>query len=274
MSRINILGTGCAMVTNCFNTCFTISNNDGEHFLIDTGGGNTILNNLKAMNISVLNIRSLFVSHTHNDHITGISWIIRSIAVQMNKGNYQGIFTIYGEKSVIEACRTICTLTLGNKFTKHFDERIKFFPVEDNMTLNILNNEVTFFDIHSTKCLQYGFKLITEDNVSLCFLGDEPYREILKQYAENCDFLMHEAFCLYEEREIFSPYEKHHSTVKECSENAEMLNAKNLIIIHTMDNDVANRKTYYCAEADYFCKCNVIMPDDMEVIGLTHNDNE
>ena len=98
MSRINILGTGCAMVTNCFNTCFTISNNDGEHFLIDTGGGNTILNNLKAMNISVLNIRSLFVSHTHNDHITGISWIIRSIAVQMNKGNYQGIFTIYGEK--------------------------------------------------------------------------------------------------------------------------------------------------------------------------------
>ena len=113
-----------------------------------------------------------------------------------------------------------------------------------------------------------------EYGTSIFIICDEPYREILKQYAENCDFLMHEAFCLYEEREIFSPYEKHHSTVKECSENAEMLNAKNLIIIHTMDNDVANRKTYYCAEADYFCKCNVIMPDDMEVIELTHNDNE
>ena len=149
---------------------------------------------------------------------------------------------------------------LYNKLNHTNKENFKFYTNKENF------KKYLFVD--------YNILWSSEDNVSLCFLGDEPYREILKQYAENCDFLMHEAFCLYEEREIFSPYEKHHSTVKECSENAEMLNAKNLIIIHTMDNDVANRKTYYCAEADYFCKCNVIMPDDMEVIELTHNDNE
>lgn len=31
MEKINMLGTGSAMVTKCYNTCFTISNND-EYF--------------------------------------------------------------------------------------------------------------------------------------------------------------------------------------------------------------------------------------------------
>lgn len=37
-----MLGTGHATVKKCYNTCFTISEND-KHFLVDTGGGNGIL---------------------------------------------------------------------------------------------------------------------------------------------------------------------------------------------------------------------------------------
>lgn len=48
MEKLRMLGTGSAMVTKCYNTCFTISNNEeNEYFLVDTGGGNTILSNLE-----------------------------------------------------------------------------------------------------------------------------------------------------------------------------------------------------------------------------------
>ena len=47
MEKLRMLGTGSAMVTKCYNTCFTISNNEeNEYFLVDAGGGNTILSNL------------------------------------------------------------------------------------------------------------------------------------------------------------------------------------------------------------------------------------
>lgn len=268
MSTIHILGTGAAMVTNCYNTCFTISNNKCEHFLVDTGGGNTILSHLEKSNISINTIRSLFISHTHNDHIMGISWIVRAITASMNKNTYNGVFTIYGEKSILNACRTICLLTLGSKFTKHFDENVIFHEIDDKTSLNILGNDITFFNIHSSKQLQYGFKMITEDNVSFCFLGDEPMNDYTYEYAENSDYLLHEAFCLYEEKDIFSPYEKHHSTVKEACENAVKAHCKNLILVHTMDNNISERKCFYKAEADYFCNCNVIVPDDLDIIDL------
>ena len=39
MERLNILGTGSAMTLDCYNTCFTLENTDGEHILVDTRRG-------------------------------------------------------------------------------------------------------------------------------------------------------------------------------------------------------------------------------------------
>ena len=47
MRKLTMLGTGCAMVTKCYNTCFVIENDDGSLFLTDAGGGNTILPQLE-----------------------------------------------------------------------------------------------------------------------------------------------------------------------------------------------------------------------------------
>ena len=55
MEKLNFMGTGSAMVTKCYNTCFTLSK-DEEYFLIDAGGGNTILSNLEKSNIKISNI--------------------------------------------------------------------------------------------------------------------------------------------------------------------------------------------------------------------------
>ena len=44
--EIIILGTGHGTATECYNTCFAIKKEE-EYFLVDAGGGNGILKQLK-----------------------------------------------------------------------------------------------------------------------------------------------------------------------------------------------------------------------------------
>lgn len=57
------------------------------------------------------------------------------------------------------------------------------------------------------------------------------------------DWLLCEAFCLYDDRERFKPYEKHHSTALDAGRLASKLNVKNLLLYHTEDKTLATRKS-------------------------------
>ena len=52
MERLIMLGTGNALVTRCYNTCFAIQDDD-EYFLVDAGGGNGIMRQLQDADISL-----------------------------------------------------------------------------------------------------------------------------------------------------------------------------------------------------------------------------
>ena len=62
--KLTILGTGNALVTECYNTCYVLSSAEG-HFLIDGGGGSEILARLKKAGIDVNDIHHIFVTHKH-----------------------------------------------------------------------------------------------------------------------------------------------------------------------------------------------------------------
>ena len=44
--KLIMLGTGNALVTECYNTCFILSH-EGRNLLIDGGGGSAILHQIK-----------------------------------------------------------------------------------------------------------------------------------------------------------------------------------------------------------------------------------
>ena len=128
--------------------------------------------------------------------------------------------------------------------------------------------ELTVFDILSTKAKQYGFRAVLPDGKVLTCLGDEPCNEKCFDYARHADWLLTEAFCLYEDRELFRPYEKHHSTAKDAGEMAQALGVKNIVLYHTEDKTIATRKQRYTAEAQAVFTGKVYVPDDLEVITL------
>lgn len=265
--KLTILGTGNATVTECYNTCFAFSEGDG-HFLVDTGGGSQILKRLKAAGIPLEEIHDIFITHEHIDHLLGIFWLIRMIGQKMNQGSYDGGLRIYCHSGLVSTILTIAELTIQKKVTKHIGERIFLIPLENGEKKRILDCEVTFFDIESSKAKQYGFTILLPDGVRLACCGDEPYNECEYAYVKGSDWMMHEAFCLFCEADRFKPYEKHHSTVKEACELAERLEIPNLILYHTEETHLTERKKLYTEEGKHYYTGNLYVPDDMEVFEL------
>lgn len=267
METLIMLGTGNATVTRCYNTCFAIQRGE-DYFLVDTGGGNGILTQLEKAEIPLNHIHEIFISHEHTDHLLGLVWIIRMIATQMKKGNYDGNLDIYCHDGLIDTIMTIAKLTIQPKFYKMIGERIFLHTVEDKEQKRIFGHDVTFFDIGSEKARQFGFVMTLENGRKFSFLGDEPYRECEYEYALNADWFLHEAFCLYQERDIYKPYEKFHTTVKEACEYATRLGAKNVILYHTEDRNLADRKKLYTEEGSQYYTGNLLVPDDLERVVL------
>jgi ribonuclease Z len=80
--------------------------------------------------------------------------------------------------------------------------------------------------------------------------------------------MLHEAFCLYSQADIFDPYEKHHSTVRDACELAERLGVKNLLLYHTEDRNLADRKRLYTSEGSEYYSGRLWIPDDLDVIEI------
>ena len=59
-----MLGTGNALVTKCYNTCFVIEN-ENDYLMVDAGGGNTVLNQLEKAGINWKDVKHIFVTHKH-----------------------------------------------------------------------------------------------------------------------------------------------------------------------------------------------------------------
>ena len=259
---LTMLGTGHGAATKCYNTCFVLSDNE-EYFLVDAGGGNQILRLLEEQNIALKQIHHMFITHAHSDHILGAVWIIRMVGQLILKDKYKGNLKIYVNADVIEKLPILCKLVLMSKITDLFGKRIDFVLLQDHDTHTILNRKIIFFDIKAKKLLQYGFE-IPEEKIVFC--GDEPLRQEHYKRAEGCNYLFHEAFCLDLECEKFKPHEKQHSTVKDVCIMAQKLKVKNLVLMHTEDSHIKERKELYTKEGKEYFSGNLYVPDDGEKI--------
>ncbi len=269
--KLTILGTGNALVTRCFNTCF-ILDHDGQCLLVDGGGGSMILSRILEAGYQWKDIRHIYVTHKHVDHIMGIVWMVRVICHQMNLGIYEGEAWIHGHDQVIELVEDLSQKLLNGKELVHLNERIHLHVVEDGELFHAIGNRFQAFDIHSTKAKQFGFAMYYEENgqeKKLTCCGDEPYTEYEKEYAQGSDWLLHEAFCLYGQADRFHPYDHHHSTVREACLKAEELQVKNLILYHTEDENIEDRKRLYEEEGRQFYHGNLYVPDDLTRIDLS-----
>jgi ribonuclease Z len=264
-----MLGTGHAMVTRCYNTCYAFKNNE-EYFLVDAGGGNGIMAQLEKADIPYNEIHNMFVTHGHTDHVLGVIWVIRKIAMLMLNKKYHGEFIIYCHDELVKMLTTFCEFTFPKNLMQFIGNGISIRQVEDGEQIQVIGMQIQFFDIVSTKAKQFGFRAVLPHGKTLACLGDEPFNdnEVSKDYVEKCDWMLSEAYCLYSDKDIFKPYAKHHSTALDAGKLAEQFGVKNLILYHTEDTNLAQRKAFYTKEAKSVFRGEVFVPNDLERIDL------
>lgn len=266
MARMIFLGTGDAMTTLRYNTCWLLEQEQGT-LLVDGGGGFEIIKRLRALHYDMTRLRGLFLTHGHTDHLLGAIWVLRAMGQTISKGGYEGVFRVFAHRELCELVDTICRTALSGPSYELFGKRILLCPVSDGEAVEVAGMTLTAFDIHSTKLKQFGFRALLADGTSVVTLGDEPFEEGCRPYAEGADWLLSESFCLYQDRECFQPYRKCHATALDAGRNAESLRVKHLVIYHTEDYG-DDRRARFTEEARSAFSGKVFVPEDMEAIEL------
>ncbi len=260
------LGTGHALVSEYYNTCFLIGTYD-NFLLVDCGGGQTVLRQLKQLGIDPLSIKNIFITHTHQDHFLGLFWMLRVIGYSMIYGRTNTDLNLYGSAQVIERIKVISKELYRENFMDLLGKRIRLHELNDGIRLGLSGSNYTFFDIGSDKKEQFGFKADI-GGCSVSYLGDERFRGSETPYVKGTDYLIHEAFCLNKDEPRMQPFPKGHSTVKYAAKTAKKMDCHNLILVHTEDESYLKRERLYKKEAKKYYKGTVFVPDDLEIIRL------
>lgn len=266
MGKIIMLGTGNGGTLDLYNTCFAIQNDNGN-FLVDTGGSIEIIKRLNKVNIDFKKIKHIFISHSHTDHILGIFWLFKRLSRLAIHGEIDEKINLYCNDVVFEAIKEVSKYILPKKLMDAVYTIVDFKVLEDGDSYNINGIEYTFFDIQARGTKQFGFEC-TINGKRLVFLGDETLNPKLSDRVKGADYVMHEAFCLDSEENIFHAYEKNHATVKYASEMMNKLEVKNLILYHTEESHGSERKALYTKEGQEYFNGNVIVPDELEIINI------
>lgn len=267
MASIKMLGTGHGFVFDMFNTCFLLKNKN-EILLVDTGGGAEIVRRLKMSNIELKDIHNIFISHCHTDHILGLMWMLKRMSKLFANGTYEGNLNIYCNEEVAEAIPSIYSHLFPTSRVEAINKGIDIHVLADGDKFETIGLEFTAIDTKAKKNTLLGFEVKLDNGKSLYFLGDEECNPEIYSKIEKADYVMHEAFCLDSEKEIFKPYEHKHSTVKSVCEKMDKLDIKNLILYHTEETHKECRKELYIHEGKQYFSNNIIVPDEMEEIDL------
>ena len=265
MKKIVMLGTGNGGTMEIYNTCFLIDND--KLFLVDTGGGIEVVKRIYKLGYNFSDIKNIFISHSHTDHIFGLFWLFREFYRLTKQGIVNHIINIYCNSFVYDSIKNIMNCVFDKKIRDLIDEKVNFIILKDNDKYTINGIEYTFFDIKAKKILQFGFECIINDK-KLVFLGDETLNPDINDRVRNADYVMHEAFCLDSEKDIFKPYEKGHSPALGVAEAMNDLGVKTLILYHTEESHGKDRKKLYTDEAQKIFNGKVLVPDDLEEIEI------
>lgn len=263
---ITMLGTGSAFPRSSYNSCCVVDT-PGLRWLVDCGGGNGIMKRLEACGIETDSLTHLFITHSHTDHILGAVWIVRSVINRHLAGAESEPFHIYANAETLEALDEICRLTLLPAHYSLYRRLTERHDIDRQKQADAGDCRLEFFDCQSENTRQSGFRMRVPGGRTLACFGDESLTERNIAEADGADMVVCGAFCSYEDRERFKPYEKHHFTVRDVALMASKARIGHLVLWHCEDITV-DRDCRYRAEASEFFGGKVSTPADGDSIAL------
>lgn len=199
MRQLLFLGTGNGMPIASSCTSMLLED-DHTNLLLDAMGGHEILVRFHEAQHDPAALQNIFISHYDSDHILGIVPLIRVFSKAPTEAKRR-IFCSAVTKEAIDSLFTF----VAKRHYHLAQQYIEFVIVQDGDTHTLGDWQATFFDLKSTKTHQMGISLRFADGKKLTFLGDEPLQKHNEAIAMHSDILLHEAFCLDDQKISSSP---------------------------------------------------------------------
>ena len=260
--KATVCGSGTPLRTkNVAQSCIMIEAGN-DLYIVDVGDGSAA--NVQRWGINLGNLKGVFITHVHSDHIADLpdlnllSWVNRSREQNLT------IFGPEGIETVINGFNSAYSLDHKFRNEHHGDEQAPLGV--DEMVANTIKDEgvifnhngltVTAFLVeHDPVTPAYGYRFDYEGR-SILISGDTGYSTNLIDYAKDVDILFHEAIS-YEMTDInteiisdfnaktnndfyrfgaalFQHIEDYHTPFEEVAIVAKQSNAKKLIFYHVI----------------------------------------
>ncbi len=183
MDEVVFLGTGGPLSTpERDNTSFLV-HSDNRATLIDCPG--SVLQKLMKVAVSPLEVRDVFITHVHPDHVYGLPGFVLGLML------YEHRIKLYGSEETIAFCRNL--LDLFRLREPHFKTRVDFVPLETENPVTVSGGmEVTAHRVpHHSSSLAFEFQLENK-GTRLVFSGDTPPHPAFFTRIADADYLFHD----------------------------------------------------------------------------------
>jgi ribonuclease BN (tRNA processing enzyme) len=243
MAALTFLGTSGSVVTRermCAGILF-------EDKLIDVGFG--VLANLIKAKAKLDSINTIFISHTHSDHIGDFTGLMWAMAME----NRTRPIRVVSSAATAAVLDKILELQSTPRDWVKFD--INFQRPESVGTLYAKT-------MHHPETLAYRFDTGGSDFV---YGGDTLRYDKLAEFARGCDLLIHDATFLDGQESIAKI--TNHSTARDAGEIARLAGARRLALTHiSPSNEGAHEK--YQAEGSARFDGEVILARDQLMLSV------
>jgi ribonuclease Z len=265
MLRVTILGTAAARPTPGRNVSALAVQRDGDLLLFDCGEGTQ----RQMMRYSTgFNVRSIFITHLHADHVLGLTGLLRTMALQgrtdpihiygpphssrvLRETVHLGVERVgfgvritelevgegveYGEWRVEAIPASHGTSAVG--WALREDPRLGRFDVDRARELGVPEGPL-FGRLHRGEAIEVDGRTITPDDVVgpprpgrlFVYTGDTRPTEAVQAAAQGADLLIHDATFLDDEAD--RARETGHSTASGAARLAHAAGVRELVLTH------------------------------------------
>ena len=229
--------TACIFDKNEDNPCFLVNGK----YLFDTGFA--LVNNLLNNDINPVDIKYLFFTHMHHDHYISLPAFL---FYYLQTGSKLEELTIAGPSDdVSRIVDKAMDFIEGKKFWQTEGPKVVELNCGDSFeTEDMIFKTVS--SLHPVQGLCYRMTDKTTGKV-ICATGDTAKNDLLPEFFEGCDALIHEiSLGLYKNEGGYAT-SNGHSSVYEAVELGNVTGAKNLYFIHH-SRDIEDEVVAYAKE--------------------------
>jgi ribonuclease Z len=222
LGRVTLLGTGDPLNWERAQTSLAVPLEGGETLLVDASSGTVLLGRLEAAGIPLQNVRHLFVSHAHFDHVGGLAPLLVAMTPLP-----EAYIDVHATPETLEALKELLALTIPG-VESWLGGRLTWREIAPGEVVRVNDAEITPFRTdHDVPCV--GFRVGLGGSIMVYTADTRPYPALVEN-AREAELLIHEAYGPEDDAE--RAHAIGHSTASEAGRAARAAGVRRLVLTH------------------------------------------